>query len=286
MTHLLDKTLFIGIGAQKTGTTWIADYLSGHNEVYFSPIKELHYFNAKFLNKSFDNIFVKKLHRAVEGINGRNNKLKIQNALLYLERLDMDKDEDYLHFFDKSIKNEKLFGEITPAYSMLDAKGFQAINNIHPDVKFIFGMRNPVDRFWSHLRYARKFRNNFDPIENFEKMIQNKDFLLRTDYKRTITELEKVVSKENIFYYFYEDLFGDKGGEIVQSLCNFLEIDYKEADFEKNINVSTPLSLDPELMRKALIHFQDIIDFIDDHFQGNIPNSWKSISEGSYLDEY
>ena len=37
---------FLGIGAQKAGTTWLGVYFARHPEVYFSPIKELHFFDA------------------------------------------------------------------------------------------------------------------------------------------------------------------------------------------------------------------------------------------------
>jgi hypothetical protein len=37
----------IGIGAQKAGTTWLAEYLYGHDEVFMSPYKEMRYFDSR-----------------------------------------------------------------------------------------------------------------------------------------------------------------------------------------------------------------------------------------------
>ena len=42
---------FVGIGAQKAGTNWLAKYLTSHPQVCFSPIKELHYFDWRFLHE-------------------------------------------------------------------------------------------------------------------------------------------------------------------------------------------------------------------------------------------
>jgi len=39
---------FVGIGAAKSGTSWVAEYLREHPDVAMSPIKELHYFDARF----------------------------------------------------------------------------------------------------------------------------------------------------------------------------------------------------------------------------------------------
>ena len=39
-----NKEFSVGIGAQNAGTSWLAEYLDGHAQVGFSPIKELQYF--------------------------------------------------------------------------------------------------------------------------------------------------------------------------------------------------------------------------------------------------
>lgn len=44
----MKPNLFI-VGAPKCGTTSLSNWLSGHSEVFFSPVKEPHYFNKKGL---------------------------------------------------------------------------------------------------------------------------------------------------------------------------------------------------------------------------------------------
>src|SRR5688500_11701828 len=39
---------FLGIGAQKAGTTWLHEMLSSHEEIWLPHLKELHYFDRKF----------------------------------------------------------------------------------------------------------------------------------------------------------------------------------------------------------------------------------------------
>ena len=41
---------FIGIGAQKAGTTWLARNLQAHPEIHM-PRKEVHYFDRKIRDK-------------------------------------------------------------------------------------------------------------------------------------------------------------------------------------------------------------------------------------------
>ena len=38
------ENLFLSVGAMKAGTTWLYDQLKEHPQVYFTPEKEIHYF--------------------------------------------------------------------------------------------------------------------------------------------------------------------------------------------------------------------------------------------------
>jgi len=275
MNNIKNKTLFIGIGAQKTGTTWLAEYLSNNPDVYFSPIKEIHYFNTKHLKHNIDNIFVKKIKNEAKKMNNQNYKYHIEYMQLYIERLNMDSNIKYLEYFNKKMNNKKIFGEITPAYSMLDSKGFEDIKNIHPDVKIIFGMRNPVERYWSQLRFTTKFNKDFDPELNFKSYIDRPEYLLRGNYKRTIQELEKVFDRKDIFYYFYEDLFGKKGEEVLKNLSEFLDIKYIDPNFKLSQNVSKKVNLNMSHKAFAYEYYHEIITFVKEYFNGDIPSSWE-----------
>ncbi|MDB4558748.1 sulfotransferase [Amylibacter sp.] len=39
--------MFLGVGAQKSGTTWLSNYLAGHPEVYMSALKEMHFWGNR-----------------------------------------------------------------------------------------------------------------------------------------------------------------------------------------------------------------------------------------------
>ena len=38
---------FIVIGAQRSGTTWLHRVLSQHDQLWLTPVKELHYFDKQ-----------------------------------------------------------------------------------------------------------------------------------------------------------------------------------------------------------------------------------------------
>ena len=39
---------FLGIGAQRAGTTWLHSTLASHPEIWMPRIKEIHYFDRKY----------------------------------------------------------------------------------------------------------------------------------------------------------------------------------------------------------------------------------------------
>lgn len=44
------KLDFIVVGAERCGTTWLADMLRQHRDVFIPVQKEIHYFNRKFVD--------------------------------------------------------------------------------------------------------------------------------------------------------------------------------------------------------------------------------------------
>lgn len=57
-----DKKMFMCIGAQKSGTTWLHRQLRNHPQIWLPPVKELHYFDTIQFN-NFENYRVKRLKR-------------------------------------------------------------------------------------------------------------------------------------------------------------------------------------------------------------------------------
>ena len=100
---------FFCIGAQKAGTTTLYNLLIQHPQIYL-PInkKELHFFDVE------------------ENYN--------KGTLWYLTK-----------YFSK-IKNESAIGEVTPSYCYYPKTPKRIFEQFGPDIKFIFILRNPVQR--------------------------------------------------------------------------------------------------------------------------------------------
>ncbi|MBA2714750.1 MAG: sulfotransferase, partial [Rubrobacteraceae bacterium] len=143
---------FIGIGAQKAGTTWLARNLSPHPEIHM-PRKEVHYFDRKikdrsnavtrFLGKTKND---EQWRRQVRRIPAQLRKNPSFRELLWNYRFYMRHYDDrwYSQVFEP--KKGKVSGEITPAYSVLGREEVAHVHGVMPDAKLIFFMRNPIER--------------------------------------------------------------------------------------------------------------------------------------------
>lgn len=158
---------FIGIGALKSGTTWIFEGLREHPEICVSSRKETKYFD-----------------RYYEYLRG----------LEYYETL-------FKHCPDEMIK-----GEFSPTY-LQSPHAALLIKNYFPNVKLIACLRNPVDCLYSHYLYDREIKRILTIHKNFEDTIKKRPELIETYfYYKHLKRYFKQFPKENILIVFYKDL--------------------------------------------------------------------------------
>lgn len=280
---------FLGIGSAKSGTSWLADYLRQHPDVAMSPIKELHYFDARFcpeLCGHWDRDWQAIQSELIARIEAQPLPELREKLRCVTLRLEMVSDESkYRQYFDSILgAGHRAFGEITPSYSMLPAEGFRAIQRLYPGAKFIFLMRDPVDRYLSHIRFIQKIRSvqgketdeNFDADSEALAKLSNPAFARRADYKGTIETLLSTTSENNLCVLFYEHLFHEAQSQLeLRRLCDFLHIEFKPAEIGTKINASDEIAFDEAVRREVRAHFSPVYDYVYQKYESRIPSSWQ-----------
>jgi len=234
---------FLGIGAQRCGTTWVYEQLRKHPEVWMPPVKELHYFNVMNKSHRIAKKRWKDFRKRLPTYLNRNNQENTPKDILW--------DFKYLFFRQSYSTYSYLFmpgenqiaGEITPAYSVLNLNDVQKIYVINPKMKIFFLMRDPLDRLWSNAIRVLTRDKNLDARhisnEEFTKFIEKKNNVLRTDYLRTLSIWESVFPPDQIYIDFY-DTIRLMPKEFLISLYKFLGISpdpkYIPKNFRKKIN--------------------------------------------------
>jgi len=208
--------LFI-IGAPKSGTTSLYEYLAGHPDVYMSPVKEPGYF--------------------APDVHGVTRKPLIHP----------DGEPEYLELFAQA-HDEKRLGEASTRY-ILSRAAPGLIRDYQPDARIVAVLRNPVDMI--HALHNERVSFGMEPIEDFEQALaadddrlagkllrgeQTPEFAAYRPYARYGEQLGRwfgLFDRARIHVMVFDDFATDTAGEF-RRLLGFLEVDpnYAPASFE------------------------------------------------------
>lgn len=186
---------FIGIGAPKSGTTWLATILREHPEAFIPEGEELSYFNDKV--PYFECIF--------------NNRSK---GLAWYEKQ-----------FASALPMQKK-GEFSNVY-MYDLMSCKRIKDFAPDVKLIVSLRNPVKMIYSQFWYMKSSISCGLQASVPEELFTNpdlKNFLEMGKFGALLQPYFDLFEKENIHVVFFDDLAASPE-TTARDLYTFLGID-------------------------------------------------------------
>tara|TARA_B100000530_G_scaffold54917_1_gene31014 strand:+ start:405 stop:1322 length:918 start_codon:yes stop_codon:yes gene_type:complete len=189
------KPNFFIPGAAKSGTTSLHELLDTHPDISMSKEKEPVYWNNKLFNE-FENLEISR----------------------------------YLNLFEQQVK---IKGESTTSYMYYDNFIKNVKDNFHQPPKFIFILRNPIDRYISHYNWLKglgKEKRRIDKIIEEERYLDFKEY---NDYPKQyyqfglyykwISRFIENFGKENIKIVTFEKLISERLN-ILNSCYEFLGV--------------------------------------------------------------
>ena len=195
------KIDFIGIGAVRSGTTWLTDCLREHPQIFIPAVKEICFFNSQQY--------------------GRN----------YLKGVGW-----YQRFF-KHVPQGGVKGEFTTHY-MFFPDSAQLIKKHFPNVKIIACLRQPESTAYSFYWWRKStFAVNEIP-ETFEDAFrQDETYFEVWQYYKQLKRYYGSFSKENIKIILFEDIKKDPRA-VLEDLYRFLGVreDYIPSVLNERIN--------------------------------------------------
>ncbi len=267
----------------RCGTSWLHHYLGSLPEVTVSALKELNFFNMKFPENALNDMDAFALKRlgfhlgqAGDGVDNLECRPTFRASV---DRVQMIYDDDayFGHFARICAPGTRTFCDITPAYAVIGQSGFAYVRDFCSSqaiaLKILFVMRDPVDRLWSQLHHLQQLNPKSDILANWPEAIRSPRVLARTDYRRTVCDLDSAFPSEDILYLFYEDLFGD---EALSRLCGFADVDFRPGDIGEAKNQT---ELKSELADDARIAFGAVLapqyEFCRQRFGNAVPARWQ-----------
>lgn len=193
---------FVCPGAQKAGTTSLYKILCRHQDI-FLPVgkKEIHYFDRD---------------------------INYERGLTWYAQ----------HYAEA--ENQPIIGDISPDYMLFDYVPERIHKTLGTSVKFLFLLRNPVDRAFSQYSYHRFFQveKNYSFEQALEADTSNVParfaswhtppyYIYKSCYFKQISHFLDFFGKENMHVSIFEDLFGadeSRSRREIRDVFNFLGI--------------------------------------------------------------
>lgn len=178
---------FLGIGAQKAGTTWLYTMLSRHPQISFPAGKEMHFWDRK-------------------------------------EAIDV---AWYRSCFDQRGRDETLAGEITPAYAILSAERVRQISGEFPSARLVYLIRNPIERAWSSALMAlSRAEMTIDEASDrwFIDHFRSRGSLQRGDYEACIRTWRAAYPSDQLLVERYESIAAEPRA-LLERVAEHLYID-------------------------------------------------------------
>lgn len=260
---------FFVVGAAKSGTTSLYEYLKLHPEVYMAPIKETHHFSTDIDSSRFRANYGRSLNKDLSKFLEGDMREGIFHAFV--------KDwNEYVLLF-KNVMNEKAIGEVTNSYLFSEVAA-KNIKEKFPGAKIIMMLRNPVDRAFSH--YLMDLRIGYE-TEDFMSALK-KDiardpkgwgisnmYLEIGQYSNQVKRFMQIFPKEQLRIYLFDDFIKNPEATM-KDMFRFLGVtENTEIDFGKKYNPSF-------IPKNKFISKLNTQKRIKDWLKGVLPKSVKS----------
>ena len=281
-------TLLLCVGATKAGTSWLHRFVASHPQCHLRGVKELHYFDAvesqDFAPWIAD---VEAARRAtLDGLVDVSDRhldkraQVVQDAGDWLKVLRAEQSDDaaYLDYLTEGAGNARLVGDFTPAYSLLDEAALDRMASVAPDVRFIYLLRDPAARLWSHIRMlaARQSQDAAGLAQRagalLRKVLHGRDdgIALRSDYVGPLQRMRRAINPVQMLVVFYEELFSDA---TIARICSFLGLDTAPANFAQPVMAGPDLAAKPRQWMKMKEFLAPQYDAMAGMFE-TLPEAW------------
>jgi hypothetical protein len=296
-TFLAPPRFLICIGAQKAGTTWLAQQLRSHPEFSLPPQKEISYFDSVHVGYS-TRLRQKKLARLAQTLSElAEDDTNLSAAQAYNLRWQLNysvvgrdehSDQWYWSLF-RDIDHEKVTGDFSPNYSLLPEEGIRHMKACAPHAKLFFVLRNPVERTWSGALYALRGQ-----IETKDQLPTPQRIRAATcsdiqksfsDYRGIIQAYEAVFGENSLNFLFYDDLKNNPLA-FLKMFCESADVDFNPKWFKgaaKRINEGPRVDKDSKILADIAKASMEQLEWLAARF-GTVAQGWKKDAEALLAD--
>lgn len=251
---------FIIVGANKAGTTSVANYLNDNPEIKISDVKEPMFFSSTADTES-----------------SLKKDADLANPYMAI-RL-----KHYSKMFENHSRSTKVFGEASTAYLAAPKISASLMKKIVPDIKLVAILREPVSRAISAYKMClgngiedRSFSEVVNDAGNQLTILDQghgvKEYVRNGLYSQLLAPYFKYFDKSQILVLNYDDL-KENPEEFMHNISLFLNIKYHKVNFDQKYNMESEhlkeeviINEDDKIKLKKyfmddMLKLQEIVDF-------------------------
>jgi len=177
---------FIVIGAARSGTTSLFQYLDAHPQIGMSPVKELNFFSRPAYEK--------------KGVNWYQDRFPKRDNLLAI--------------------GEASTSYTTYPYAPDVAARIAAYN---PEIRLIYVVRNPLERYISHFLQRTKAGTETRQFDETFQDLEKETFTWQGRYYYQLSQYLRVFPKDQLLVISFDRIKSDTN-QVVQDLYHFLGV--------------------------------------------------------------
>jgi hypothetical protein len=263
------ENLFLSAGAMKAGTTWVYDKLQYNPNITFSKEKEIYYLShvdgvANSLTTD------KRIRRAKQALRKSSKLLKegkltlpdhMDNVDWYLNYSSNELDDEwYQNLFADKLKSDtgKYCADFSNLTCFLSDEGWEHVRRIAKNIKVIYILRNPIDRFWSHYKFHLQFVEHAEMntpehnIKLFDRVTEKQWFIRNSLYSENVKRMKKNLHDDEFKIYFLDDISAepDKYLKDIEDFIGVGNFDYSGLALKSRKNTSIDKTIPMQWLKK------------------------------------
>lgn len=293
---------FIGVGPEKTGTTWLFQNLVHHPDVWLVPVKETCFFyeSALYPGERWTSRLALKRdwhHQRYWNylIRRPGHLIKYPSHILEFWRAYWDwrylfdvHDDAWYQWAFKFAKSNQIAGEISPPYFFMPERGIEHMRQLVPDVRIIIFIRNPIDWRWSFAKMdlMKNRGRGIDQVAPAE-FTRFLDVFRDRSFAKTLEIWRKHFPAEQLFICFFDELT-EEPARVFEDVCAFLGVDHGRLpaaaaeQLARRVNAGRTGALPPAVAERLVADSRQDIEDLGRMFD-TYPARWQAQLAGELM---
>lgn len=266
------KPTIIGIGAQKAGTTWLSQMLAQHPRVWTPPFKEVQFFSHRFVpeHRQWLPWHFRRSRQNIEARWAARGEVMPEGLIRYLDRLTaepMFTGQWYKHVFAPAPRGSQPM-DVSPEYSTLPDEGVDFVHRILPRARFIYILRDPVDRAVSQIKmYFMRKKQRPTQMQPWLDRLDDPALANRGDYAAYVPRWQARFDRDRLLILPFGRIVADPAA-LLSEIEDFLGLPHHDyANAARKVFAAPDDLIVPDALLPILrARLQPQYDFLDAHF--------------------